>query len=235
MVFVIWSSPNHTPIKHRCPIKKRNRTTPGYLQQPPCSVSFRCMLGGSVEVWTNNILPMFIEGQTHFWIIKRTWNEFNPQQTSQKRLLFIEIHTLPPSMPYKKWKEISDLVRKTTNGNSQGTYSQRKVPFELKDNSKHSICLAYPLFFYLHFTRSPWWHAFWYLSNMGRFAVFGEGQVTELWTEEACAFWASQEWEWWHGSRDSEGIGGPDWSEGGGGSICDGPLVRESEEILLVF
>lgn len=47
-------------------------------------------------------------------------------------------------MPYKKWKEISDLVCKTTNGNSQGTNSQQKVPFELKDNSKHSICLAYP-------------------------------------------------------------------------------------------
>ena len=100
---------------------------------------------------------MFIEGQTRFWITKRTWNEFNPQQTSQNRLLFIEIHTLPPSMPYKKWKEISDLVHKTTNWNSQGTNnSPQKVPFELKDNSKHSICLAYPsFFFYLHFARSP--------------------------------------------------------------------------------
>ena len=36
------------------------------VQHLPCSVSLPFMLGGSVEVWTKNILCWFIEGQTHF-------------------------------------------------------------------------------------------------------------------------------------------------------------------------
>ena len=36
------------------------------LQNFPCLVSFWCMRGGSVEVWTKNILYRFMEGQTHF-------------------------------------------------------------------------------------------------------------------------------------------------------------------------
>ena len=36
------------------------------LQKLPCLVSFWCMRGGSVEVWTKNILYQFMKGQTHF-------------------------------------------------------------------------------------------------------------------------------------------------------------------------
>jgi hypothetical protein len=32
MVFVLWSSPNLTPIKYKCPIKKFYRITPAYLR-----------------------------------------------------------------------------------------------------------------------------------------------------------------------------------------------------------
>ena len=36
------------------------------LQNFPCSVSFSCMLGVGVEVWTKIILDQFFEDQTHF-------------------------------------------------------------------------------------------------------------------------------------------------------------------------
>ena len=36
------------------------------IQHPPFSVSFRCMLGGTVEIRRKNILYQVIEGQTHF-------------------------------------------------------------------------------------------------------------------------------------------------------------------------
>ena len=36
------------------------------LEYLPCSVSFRCMNGVGVEVWTITILCQFIEAQTHF-------------------------------------------------------------------------------------------------------------------------------------------------------------------------
>ena len=35
MVFVLWSSLNHTPIKYRCPIKKSYQITPGYVEATP--------------------------------------------------------------------------------------------------------------------------------------------------------------------------------------------------------
>ena len=41
------------------------------LQNFPCSVSFWCMFGGHVEVWTKNLLCRFIEGQTHFGKLNR--------------------------------------------------------------------------------------------------------------------------------------------------------------------
>jgi hypothetical protein len=41
------------------------------LQNLPCLVRFWCMRGGSVEVWTKNILYRFMEGQTHFGMPKR--------------------------------------------------------------------------------------------------------------------------------------------------------------------
>ena len=31
MLFVLWSSPNHTLIKYRCPMKKSNRVTPAHF------------------------------------------------------------------------------------------------------------------------------------------------------------------------------------------------------------
>jgi hypothetical protein len=42
------------------------------LQNLPCLVSLWCMRGGSVEVWTKNILYRFMEGQTHFGILSNS-------------------------------------------------------------------------------------------------------------------------------------------------------------------
>ena len=45
MVFGLWSSPNHIPIKYRAPIKKNNWITPAYLIQEQVT------LFNSVELW----------------------------------------------------------------------------------------------------------------------------------------------------------------------------------------
>lgn len=38
------------------------------IEHLPCSGNFWCMVGSSVEAWTNDILYQFIEGQTHFGV-----------------------------------------------------------------------------------------------------------------------------------------------------------------------
>ena len=38
------------------------------IQHLPCSVTFWCLLEGSVEVWTKNLWHQFIKGQAHFGI-----------------------------------------------------------------------------------------------------------------------------------------------------------------------
>ena len=37
-----------------------------YHTTPPCLVNWWCMLGGSVEIFTKNILYPFMKGQYHF-------------------------------------------------------------------------------------------------------------------------------------------------------------------------
>ena len=59
-----------------------------------------------------NILYPFIKGQTHIAISRSA-----KVSLALKRLLFVQIQTLPPSM-HHMWKEIIDIVCKTTNGKS---------------------------------------------------------------------------------------------------------------------
>ena len=92
-------------------------------QHLPRLVSFWCMCGGSVEVWTKSILYWFIKGQTHFGMpvgAKMNWPKMY-----QIRMVFIYIQTLPPSM-HDKWEGIIESACKTINGKSEGTNSRRK-------------------------------------------------------------------------------------------------------------
>jgi hypothetical protein len=61
MVFVSLSSPNHTPIKHRCPIKKSNRITPA---QVPYGESFNTDSSAPNKYSSRNIAPHFRVGPT---------------------------------------------------------------------------------------------------------------------------------------------------------------------------
>ena len=73
----------------------------------PCSVSFWCMLGGSVEVWMKNSLYWFIAGQAHLAcqeVLKWVWLPMN-----RNKLLFVQIQTIPPSM-HHGWKEIDNIL-----------------------------------------------------------------------------------------------------------------------------
>ena len=60
------------------------------IQHLPCLVSFWCMLRGSVEVWTKNILYQFIEGQTHMAcqeVLKWVWPPMNRYRFKSKHYL----------------------------------------------------------------------------------------------------------------------------------------------------
>ena len=72
------------------------------LQNLPCLVSFLCMPGGSVEVWTKNILYRFMEGQTLFstsWHAKMSLTLHEPIQN-----VLSQTSTLPPRMHHKLTK-----------------------------------------------------------------------------------------------------------------------------------
>ena len=102
------------------------------IQHPPCSVSFWCMLGGSVEVQLKNILYWYW-GSNSFRLVKKVLKWVWPTR-NRNRLLFIQIQTIPPSM-HQKWEETIDIVCKATNGKLWGTNSRWKVPLSFKDNS----------------------------------------------------------------------------------------------------
>ena len=53
------------------------------LQDLPSLVSFMCMFGGCVEVWTKNILNRFIEGQTHFSNTTKSYDELKDNSIVQ--------------------------------------------------------------------------------------------------------------------------------------------------------
>lgn len=95
------------------------------IQHLPCLLGFWGIFGGSGEVWTKSILFRFIEGQIQFGMPRG--GKLILVLNAQNKLLIIQIQLLPPSM-HKKWKEITKIVRKQTNGKSC------KSP-ELKDNS----------------------------------------------------------------------------------------------------
>lgn len=116
---------------------------------------------------------MFIEGQTHFWIIKRTWNEFTLNKPHKKGYSLLKSTHYLRACPTKSGKKFLILYAKQPMEIHRGPTPSEKCRFELKDNSKHSICLAYPLFFYLHFTRSP---------SMARVLIFVQcGSFCSLW------------------------------------------------------
>ena len=61
MMFVLWSSPNHTPIKYRCPIKKNCQITHAYLSHE--------MLCGSVQIW----FARPISNCHYYYMVSRQW------------------------------------------------------------------------------------------------------------------------------------------------------------------
>ena len=65
------------------------------------SVSLRCMLGGSAEVWTNElgILYKKFKGQRHFGMPRGA--KMSLAFNGSKRLLFLQIQILPSSMHHK--------------------------------------------------------------------------------------------------------------------------------------
>ena len=71
------------------------------IQHLPFSVSFRGMLGGSVEIWTTNIPIPVYWGSNSFWHAKRCWNKL--ALNGPKKVAFHSIQALPPSM-HHNWK-----------------------------------------------------------------------------------------------------------------------------------
>jgi hypothetical protein len=72
-----------------------------HIEHLPCSVSFWCMLGGCVDVWTNKFLSVHW-GQTHLGIprVSKTSLALNKPKNT---LLFIQIQILSPGT-YQKYK-----------------------------------------------------------------------------------------------------------------------------------
>ena len=93
------------------------------IQCLPCSESFQCMLGGRVEVWLQNILHWFIEGQIHSGISGDA--KMSLDSMNQNRLLFIQIQTLSPSM-HHKFKEFIHNVCTQPMENRRGPTPCRK-------------------------------------------------------------------------------------------------------------
>jgi hypothetical protein len=75
------------------------------LHNLPCLVNFWCTRGGSVEVWTKNILYQFLEGQTHFstsWHAKMSLTLYEPISWN---VLCSNLHTTSTHAPkaYQTW------------------------------------------------------------------------------------------------------------------------------------
>ena len=89
------------------------------------------MLGGSVEVWTKNILYQYVEGQTHSDLPRGAKKSL--ALMNQNRPLFIEIQTLPLRMQHK-WKKLLILYAKEWI-KFLGDQLLMQFPIEIKDNS----------------------------------------------------------------------------------------------------
>ena len=89
-----------------------------------CSVSFWCMLGGIVKIWTRTFyigslrVKLIMACQE---VLNWVWLSMNPN-----RLLFIQTQTLPLSI-HHKWKDIMDIVCPKTNGKPNVRLSLRVI------------------------------------------------------------------------------------------------------------
>ena len=147
----VWLSTNLEYLSFRSTWKLKVWLFLDTTPSTPCSVSFWCTLGGSVEVWMKNI-PIFYSvrclGQTHSSMpTSNTWcDEFGPQWTEIYRTsLFSTIYTvICRHTPQTTWRETTYIAQfKTTNGISQGDHLPTKSPIDLRDiNSTMITCLA---------------------------------------------------------------------------------------------
>ena len=74
------------------------------IQHFPCSVSFWCVLGGNVGVWTKNTLYRFVEGQTHLGMSRGAKMSLAPN------VLRYNLYT-SPSMHWKPTKHGKYLLQ----------------------------------------------------------------------------------------------------------------------------
>ena len=99
------------------------------IQQLPCSVSLRCMLGE--VVWRFEQRTFYLGSlrvKTHFGMPRGTENEFGPQSTELGCSSF-KFQTLPLCMHTTGKKLLKfDIVCKPTNKKSYRTNSQQKAP-----------------------------------------------------------------------------------------------------------
>ena len=83
------------------------------VQYFPCSVSFGCMLGVGVEVWTESILGTFHWGPNSFEQFLGHQIEFGPKWTNIESSLFKPPHRL--QVCTKALRNMKSVVCKTTN------------------------------------------------------------------------------------------------------------------------
>ena len=74
-----------------------------------------CMLRGIGQVWTKNIIYNSLKVQ--LILACQGGAKMSPALDEPKYVLFIQIQKLPLSM-HHKWKNVIDIVCKTTNGKS---------------------------------------------------------------------------------------------------------------------
>ena len=97
------------------------------------------MLGGSVDVWTKNILYWIIKSSTYFGMVRGA--KMSLALNEPNRLFFIQFQTLPSGM-HPKWKEITEFISKTAKEKSEDELPT-EGPIELKDNSNCQQFLHY--------------------------------------------------------------------------------------------
>jgi hypothetical protein len=99
-------------------------------QHLPCSVCFWCMLGGSVEVWTKNILYRSIEGQTHFSMHKKVHKKVSKWAWPSIKPKHVPLHSISNSTSKHaaqvERKKIIDFLCKTTIGKCKAPTNDKK-------------------------------------------------------------------------------------------------------------
>jgi len=108
------------------------------IQNFQCLVTFRCILGVRVEVWTNNIIHRLVGGQIHF-------NTFQPPRTSLalnrpiKNAILSDLHTDCWEQCTRNLPNMESVVCKTTN--SGGPKLQLKELNDHDEELQHLINL----------------------------------------------------------------------------------------------